>query len=255
MNLRLITLVAAGLLATSIARADSYSYKESFTRGGAFSATGSVSLENVNGNVDIRTWDKNEILIEGEKSAKTEEELKAIDLTIDLSDNRAAIKVRLPKRSGGWFGGNNVRGAVRFTLTVPATANLDRISTVNSGVTLEGVRGKANIETVNGGIRATNVGGSAHLETVNGRITADLDHVAASQSLHFETVNGSVNINLPKDAGVALRTSVVNGRVSCDFPLTLTKSSGKRNLSGNIGDGSASLEAETVNGSIHIAQK
>ena len=246
---------AVGLLAAAIARADSYANKEPFSQTNPFSPTGTLSLENVNGNVEIRTWDKNEILIQGEKSAKTEEELKAIDLKIDVSESHAAIKVRLPKRSGGWFSGNTIRAAVQFTITLPATASLDRIETVNASVKLEGTRGKAHIETVNGSVRATNLGGSTTFETVNGRIDADFTAVAAGQTCSFETVNGSVHMVLPKDAGVALRTSVVNGHVDCDFPLTLTKSSGRRNLSGNIGDGRASLSAETVNGSIHISRR
>jgi DUF4097 and DUF4098 domain-containing protein YvlB len=255
MKLRLVAILATSLVAGVFARADDYSFKEPFKKTGAFRTTGSVTLENVNGNVEIRTWDKNEILIEGEKSAKTEEELKAVDLTMDVSESRAAIKVRLPKRSGSWFSGSTIRASVRFTLTVPVTAVLDRIATVNASVSVDGARGKAHVETVNGNIQAANLGGSARCETVNGRINATFTSIAGGQEFSFETVNGSVTVALPKDAGVALRTSVMNGHVDCDFPLTLTKSSGKRNLSGTIGDGRASLEAETVNGSIHIEQR
>ena len=255
MKLRLFVAIATSLVAAVVARADDYSFKEPFTKTGAFSATGSITLENVNGNIEIRTWDRNEILIEGEKSAKTEEELKAVDLTMSVSESRATIKVRLPKRSGSWFFGNTIRASVRFTLTVPATAVLEKIETVNATVSVDGTRGKAHVETVNGNIHATNLGGSARLETVNGQINATFASVSAGQEFSFETVNGSVTVALPENAGVALRTSVVNGHVDCEFPLTLTKSSGRRNLSGTIGDGRASLKAEAVNGSIHIEQR
>jgi DUF4097 and DUF4098 domain-containing protein YvlB len=255
MKLRLVAILATSLIAVAFARADDYSFKEPFKRTGAFSATGAITLENVNGDIDIRTWDKNEILIEGEKSAKTEEELKAVDLAMDVSESHAAIKVRLPKRSGGWFSDGTIRASVRFSLTIPAKAILERVATVNATVSVDGARGKAHVETVNGNIYTTNLGGSARCRTVNGQIKADFADVSAGQELTFGTVNGSIKVRLPKDAGVALRTSVVNGRVDCDFPLTLTNSSGKRNLSGTIGDGRASLKAETVNGSIHIEQR
>ena len=255
MKFQHVAILIAGLAAAVLARADDYSFKDSFQRTGAFSPTGLVAVQNVNGGIEIRTWDKNEILIEGEKSAKTEDELKAIELTIDLSESRAAIKVRLPKRSGGWFSGQTIRASVRFTLTVPATAVLDRITTVNAGVSVNGARGRTQIETVNGNIHATDLGGSARIKTVNGRINAAFASVAAGQESSFGTVNGSITIALPQGAGVALRTSVVNGHINCDFPLTLTASSSHRHLSGTIGDGRASLAAETVNGSIHIAQR
>ena len=255
MKLRLFALLATSLVAVVLAHADDYSFKEPFKKTGAFSATGSVTLENVNGGVEIRTWDKNEILIEGEKSAKTEEELKAVDLTIDLSESRAAIKVRLPKRSGTWFSGNTIRASVRFTLTVPATAVLDRIATVNGSISVDGARGSAHLDTVNGNIHAVDLGGSARCKTVNGQIKGTFTSVAAGQDLSFETVNGTVIVELPKDAGLALRTSVVNGHVDCDFPLTLTESSDRHHLRGTIGDGRAALKAGTVNGSINIEQR
>ena len=255
MKLHLAAILAASLVAAATVRADDYSFKEPIQQTGAFSPTGSLTLENVNGDVEIRTWDRNEIRIEGEKSARTEEELKAVELTIDLSESRALIKVRLPKRSGGWFSGNTVRASVRFTLTVPATAVLERIVTVNGSVSVTGTRGEAQVETVNGNIRAENLGGSARLKTVNGRINAAFASLAAGQKTACHSVNGSITAALPKDAGVALQTSVVNGHVTCDFPLTLASSSGKRHLSGTIGDGRAALEAGTVNGSIHIESR
>ncbi|HEX2855673.1 MAG TPA: DUF4097 family beta strand repeat-containing protein [Opitutaceae bacterium] len=246
--------VALGLIllfTAAFARAG-YDFKETFTRAGAFDSTGAVVLENVNGNIDIRTWDKNEILIEGEKSAKTGEELALIDLQIELSAERAAIEVRLPKRAGGLFSSNgNIRAAVRFKITVPKNAVLEKISGVNGSVALEDIRGSVNAGTVNGGVKASNLGGDAKLATVNGAIDAGFSHVTAEQKLSFNTVNGQVVVRLPKDAGAVVRGSVVNGGISCDFPLTLGTAKG-RNISGTIGDGRASLKAETVNGRVHI---
>lgn len=244
----LLVLSLAFLTAAAL-RADDYAFKEAFTRAGAFSPDGKISLENVNGSIEVRTWEKNEILVEGEKSAKTEDELKLIELTIDLSDSNAAIKVRLPKRHADW--GNNIRAAVRFTLTVPATANLARISSVNSSIKVDGVRGSMNLDSVNGGIRATGLGADARLKTVNGSIHAVLATVGAQQRLGFDTVNGQINVSLPQDAGAELQASVVNGRIHCDFPLTLS-AKGRHSLHGKIGDGRALLKAESVNGSIHI---
>jgi Putative adhesin len=246
-------LLAVLFFAHSLARAEDYQFKAPFTRSGAFSPTGEITLENVNGSVEIRTWDKNEILIEGERSAKTDEELGLIDLKIDLSESRAGIKVRLPKRSGVFFSSGNIRAVVRFKVTVPATATLAKISTVNSSVLIEGARGRVNASSVNGGVRANGLAGPAKLETVNGAINARFDAVAAQQELSFKTVNGQVIVSLPKDAGVQLRGSVVNGSIKCDFPLELgQKDKRGRSLSGKIGDGRATLEAETVNGSVHI---
>jgi len=252
MKLHLLSYLALGLLTAGLARAD-YSFKEAFTKSVPFHANGEVSLENVNGNVEIRTWDKNEIRIEGEKSAKTDEELKLIELSMDITESAADIKVKLPKRPGGMFSGNgNIRAAVKFTLTVPADAVLKNISTVNSSVSVDGVRGSVSLKTVNGGIRAQSIGGEGHFHTVNGSIHVASTVLGAGQKLFCESVNGGITVALPKDSGFELHTSVVNGHVDCDFPIELGKKRHGKSISGKIGDGRASVEARTVNGGVNI---
>jgi DUF4097 and DUF4098 domain-containing protein YvlB len=252
MKTRLLPLLAFTLLAATSARADDDQFKESFTRSAAFQSTGRVSLQNVNGDISIETWDKNEIRIEGEKFARTEAELERIELTIELSETAADIKVHLPKRATGWFGNNSIRGGVRFKLMVPATADLARIKTVNSSVDVNGARGPAHLETVNGRIRAHNLGGHAKLSTVNGQIDASFVEVSSNADLSFNTVNGSVKLTLPENTGAQLHASVVNGHVDCEFPIEMKGRVGGKRISGKIGDGRAKLSAESVNGSVKI---
>lgn len=248
------TLVAllAAVFAVSLP-AENYSFTETFSRTASFSATGRMVLENVNGDVDIRTWDKNEILVEGEKSAKTEEELKLIELTVELKESRAVIKARLPKRPGFFTG--NIRAAVRFKITLPATVSLEKISVVNSTVRLNDVRGSVDAESVNGSIHAHNLAGSTNLQLVNGEIDADIAAVASGQKLSFHTVNGTIAVQLPADLGADTHASVVNGNIDCDFPLTVHGRFVGKNLSGKIGDGRAELSAESVNGTIHFKKR
>lgn len=255
MTIRSFFFFAAALFGAAAVQAETYSFKEPFSRSGAFHATGKVSLENVNGDIVVEAWDKNEIKIEGEKSAKTAEELKQIELAIDLTDDRANIVVHLPKRSGGFFGGTTIRAAVSFKLMVPAAVSLDQIKTVNSSVDVNGVRGDTQIETVNGGIHARDLGRSARLETVNGKVEASFVSLDAHQELSFKSVNGSIKTTLPPETGFKLNASVVNGHVSCDFPIDGQDHKKARRLTGSVGDGRVTLNAESVNGSIQIARR
>lgn len=243
-----VTLLA---FAAASARAD-YSHKEPFTKTAPFLANGTLSLENVNGDVEIRAWDKNEIRIDGEKSAETEEELKRIELTMDVSEAHAGIKVHLPKRSGGWFGGNTIRANVHFTITLPAGASIEKLQVVNSGVKIDGVHGNVRAESVNGTIKAAGLAGDVHLETVNGSIRAEFATVKGAQKLAFETVNGSIHVRVPANTGASVHAETVNGHISTDFPLTVNGHWIGRNLKGTIGDGQASIKAQTVNGGINL---
>ena len=247
MKFAVVAAIALTLAATSFAHAAAV--KESFSKVGKFAATGRLTLENVNGDVTIRTWDRPEIQIDGEKSAKTAEDLKAIELTIDLTDNHAGIRVRLPKRRG-WFG-QPIDGRVTFTITLPATASVDGVKTVNSSVFADGLRGTAHIETVNGRIHAEHLAGPAVFRTVNGGLKAQFD-VVADQSIALHSVNGSVEVAIPADANAKLSASVVNGGINCDFPTEVKGRFVAKSLRGPIGTGAASLNAETVNGSVRI---
>ena len=250
MKTRILLIAMAAFVGSTLLRAEDYSSKEPFSQTATFSPTGKITVENVNGDIDIQTWDRNEILIEGEKSAKTDEELKLIDLTIDLKESNTAIKVRLPKRSGLFS--NNIRASVSFKITVPATVSLDKIAVVNSSVRIKDVRGSVNAESVNGRVSAHNLAGNVKLETVNGEIVAEVSSVAAGQKLSFQTVNGSIAVKLPADTGADTQASVVNGIIDCDFPLTVQGRIVGKKLSGKIGDGRATLSAESVNGSIRF---
>lgn len=250
MKLHLPVLLLGLSLATPLVRG-AYSHKEAFSKTAAFNPTGSVVVDNVNGSVEIQAWDKNEISIAGEKSAKTDEELQRIELTIDLAPDRATVKVRLPKR-GGFFGGT-IRASVRLKLMVPAHAVIKEANSVNGSITLAGLQGPVEAHTVNGRIVARDLAADAELHTVNGSIQAGFATVAAGQHLEFKTVNGSVAITLPADAGVAFHAGTVNGHIDCDFPLRLEGGRvSQRKLDGTIGDGRATLRAGTVNGSIAL---
>ena len=251
MKLSLLGLVAFGLVTAIGVRADDYAFKEPFDKSGAFNATGAVVVDNVNGNVEVRAWDKNEIRISGEKSAKTEEELKAIDLTIDQSPDRAVVKVKLPKR-GGMFFGDSIRANVRITISVPATAKLEKIATVNGGVDIAGMSGGVQAESVNGHLKVTDLTGSVKLSTVNGGIDARFASLPAGSKVDTDTTNGGITLALPANAAASVDATTVNGGMHCDFPLEVSGKFIGRSIHGTIGGGGASVKASTVNGGVKI---
>lgn len=247
-------LLAASLLFTTAARAG-YSHTEPFSEKSAFRGDAVLVIENVNGHVEVRAWDRNEIEIVGEKSAETAEELKQIDLKLHVSDRRAEIKVQLPKRKGGWMRGGSIRAAVKLTVRVPASVTLEEVRVVNSSVVIDGMRGRVNASSVNGSLQGDGLGTGVAFRTVNGSIKVRVVDVAAKRSLEFGTVNGAITVELPRDAGVSISARTVNGRVTSDFPLSMHKAFMNQSAEGTAGDGALRLEASTVNGSIKLAAR
>jgi DUF4097 and DUF4098 domain-containing protein YvlB len=246
-ELRFPALVLTGLVLAAAAPA---AVTEKFVQTYPLTADGSIHLENVNGDIDIVAWDKAEVTLEAEKRGKTEADLAKVTLEIDSSPARLAVKTKYAKAS--LFG--NVNASVRYKLMVPAGARLERIDSVNSDITVTGVRGAVKLDTVNGRITATGLAADAHLESVNGSLSAEFTSLDGVREVKLESVNGRASVALPKGANARIDADSVNGSVSIDQQVKLGKMR-RHSLTGQIGEGGPEISLETVNGGISIKEK
>ena len=145
---------------------------------------------------------------------------------------------------------------VQFHLTVPRTAVLSGIETVNGSVTVSNFTNQTNVSAVNGQVTATNLRGAANLSTVNGTVVADFDRLEPGSKISLETVNGKVNLTIPSDSSATVKAESVNGNITNDFGLPVRK--GKyvgRDLYGKLGSGDTNVKLESVNGELAILKK
>ena len=250
-KLRLPLLALAGALCVAAASASEVTEKSTQTH--PLAAGGSVALSNMNGDVDIVAWDRDEVQIVAEKFARDEERLARISIDVDARPDRITIKTKYPQSERSWFVGkaNRNPGGVRYTLRVPARLAHLKVDVMNSAVTVEGVRGDVKIATMNGRIEATGLAGDAELDSMNGRIFASFVTVRHGQQIKLDTMNGSCTVEVPRDAGAAVRASTMNGRVRAELPITVERSS-RRSLRGTLGDGGARITLESMNGSLTL---
>lgn len=246
---RLSTLLLASVVVLTAASAK---VTEKFSQTYPLSAGGKVSLGNMNGDVEIVAWDRPEVSVEAEKSAKDDEALKRIEIIVEADKDRVTIKTKHHRDTErSWWNRGNQAGSVRYTLRVPAELASLKVEVMNSNVTTERVRGDVKIATMNGRVRATGLTGDTSIDTMNGRIFASFDKVGAGQKLSLDTMNGSCEVELPADASAHVVAGTMNGRVSSELPMTIERSS-RRSLRGNIGKGEASLTLDSMNGSLKL---
>jgi hypothetical protein len=238
-------LLASALTATAFAAG---TVSEKIAQTYPFNADGVVSLAGVNGSVEIVGWDKNEVSLEAEKIASDAEGLARMQIVIEHSPAHLTVKTE-HERKWKLFGGH--RAEVRYKLRVPATATLKKIDVVNASITVRGVTGYVDLDTVNGAIDAEGLASGGRFDTVNGSIRATFVRVSAQDRIVLDTVNGSCDLALPADAAFELKADTVNGRISCDFPLTLTKQ-GRTDLAGSAHGGGASVVLDSVNGALSV---
>lgn len=222
---------------------------ESFTQTYPLTATGTVRLENVNGSVEIIGWDQASVKLEAVKTGPSKEDLEHIHLRIDSEPDRLSVKTEYDRKSfrRSW------QGEVRYTLHVPAKANLERIGAVNAGLHVRDVLGPVTLKTVNGSIEASGLTGAGSFETVNGSMKVAYASLAGINELSLRTVNGGCTLILPKFAAFTVNSSTVNGSVHAEGELKLEKT-GRGHYRATSGSGGPAISFHSVNGGLRIRE-
>jgi hypothetical protein len=204
-----------------------------------------------NGGIRVRGWDRGDVLVRAriEASADTEAEARRLvsGVRVDLSGGRVrADGPETNNRDESWN--------VSFEISVPRTAMLT-LNTNNGGISIEDFRGTATFHAHNGGLSLNNVGGDLRGGTTNGGVTVSVggDHWDGP-GLDVETRNGGITLDLPKGFSAELEAGTTRGRVSIDFPITVTGAIG-RHIETTLGSGGPRVRAITTNGAVSIRQR
>lgn len=225
--------------------------REEFHQTYPLEAQGRVELENVNGNVRIVTWDRQEIQVDAVKHARKQADLDAAKIDVEPRADRIRIRTKYPE--GRNRKNHKTDASVDYTLTVPRQSRLNKVSTVNGNVQIENVCGDVAASSVNGAVTADGLSGKVELSTVNGSVKADF--AALNKAVSLQSVNGAVRLSLPPEANADLSAHTLNGGIQSDFSLAIKKHFPVgQNLDARLGQGGTEIALSTVNGGIHIGR-
>jgi len=224
--------------------------REEFHQSYPLSPNGRVILRNLNGAVRVTGWDRAEVQVSAVKKAETQQALDETHIEINASGDMIDIRTRYPE------GERRNAPSVDYTISVPRTAVLEKINTVNGSVRIEGVAGPVKAGSVNGAVEVKGALGELDLSSVNGRVLASFDQTLA-QDVRLHTVNGAVDIALPPNAGAQLVASTVHGSIDSEFdlPVRRVKFGPGSDIRATIGGGGPQVKLNTVNGSIHLRRR
>jgi len=239
-----VALFASGSVFASVTEEETFSF--TLDDGGRF------AISNVNGSITITGEAGNQVEIVATKKADNQKDLDNIEIEISHSASEIVVDTEVGD-SDKWFSFGNNSGEVRYEVTLPAGTVLDSVDTVNGDVNISGVSGEVVAESVNGDLEISGLADDAALSTVNGSIEAEFVKLEGQQRVKAETVNGRVTIILPADADVDVSADTLNGGINArDFNLETEEGFVGSDLNGKIGNGSARLNIDTVNGSVKI---
>jgi DUF4097 and DUF4098 domain-containing protein YvlB len=206
----------------------------------ALQSGGKLKVSNVNGDIAISAWDKNEVALTAKFKSTGNGEYPRIEA--DSNSSSLELIVKYPKEK------ENQGGSCEMELKVPRRI-VGNISTVNGKVALSNLQGEQKIATVNGNIAMENIGGSLKASTVNGGIQGELQKLEGD--LKISTVNGSIKVKLIDPDG-KFKASTVNGSVKLQNHSAKDLEINKGSTKATFGSGRNNLTFSTVNGSITV---
>jgi DUF4097 and DUF4098 domain-containing protein YvlB len=230
---------------------------EEFHQSYPLSATGRVSIQNVNGDVHIAVWDQNEVKVDAVKRAYQRERLDEAKIDVVNTADSVRIKTEYPDRNQTFTDEGprryNNPATVDYTLTIPRKAHLDSAELVNGSLEIEGAEGDVKAASVNGQLKARGLVGEVKLSTVNGGVEATMTRLDDSKAVSLNSVNGGIVLILPANVGAQIKASTVHGGITNDFGLTVNDGQYVgHDLSGQIGSGGPRIRLSNVNGSIAV---
>jgi hypothetical protein len=218
----------AGLLAAAFAMAAcditigaaEYSVREQKT----FTVTGAVrlSVTTFDGSIEVRGWDRNEVLAEVEKRGPDQATVDKIQVKAVQDGN--AITIDVPKPSPLSTTGFRRSPSATLVVSVPiATAVTARSG--DGSITIRRVNGKADLDTDDGSVRVEELKGDVTIRTGDGSV--DARHIEGGarintgdgsvraegvlRAVDIETRDGSVDVNARKGSAVESEWTVTTG--------------------------------------------
>ena len=120
----LTPLVAVLLFAGIAASLSAETLREEFSKRYSIASGGSFSVHNVSGNLEIVSWNEDEVLVEASKVVKTvgrdraEEAIAALKIEVDESPNEIVVRTTLPGcTSSEYFGHSRSISKRRFIVS------------------------------------------------------------------------------------------------------------------------------------------
>jgi DUF4097 and DUF4098 domain-containing protein YvlB len=220
-------------------------------------AGGRLEISNVNGKIEVEPASGDSIEVVAEKSVRAssaeaaKDALSRIEIQETVSPDDVRIETKLQKRSG-FLGG--LSQEVHYRVKVPATLEV-RVTTVNGGIEVSGLKGRVTAEATNGGVKARDVSGPIDASTTNGGVEVDLTRVAESGA-KLGCTNGGISLTLPTDAKASISARITNGGINTSgVNIETTGENSRRHLEGRMNGGGPRIEIDGTNGGIRIASR
>jgi DUF4097 and DUF4098 domain-containing protein YvlB len=251
-----VSVLLAGSACVDIVGADMGRFVDRQEKRFTTSGTPDIDLSTFDGSIEIRPWDKSDVLVVIEKRAANKAGTDSIDIRAEQNGNHVNVEAKVPEHGRVFsFSWRSSRSA-RLIVSAPASSNIVARSGDGS-IDIEHIDGRVELRSGDGSIRASSLhgdlrahtgDGSIRLDDVNGALDADTGDgsIAASGTftrVHARSGDGGVTIHAASGSSASTDWDITTG----DGSVTLELPDGfSGELDAHSGDGSVRLHDLTV---------
>lgn len=282
--------LALGAMATSACTVTVDSQSQIVREEKRFAVSGrpDVRLTTFDGSIEIRSWDRQEVVIEVEKRGATKEAIDSLQIQSSQTGNVIELEVKRPHSEA--FNGVGFHRTPTASLIVSLPRRSDvKARSGDGSIKLEAVAGRIELRTEDGSIRVSDASGellfdtgdgSVSVDSAEGKLVAETDDGGVSVSGKLTSVrlrsgdgsiafralpgttvvddweittgDGSVSVYMPPDVAAELDASTGDGAISNDLQVTTSGEATRRALRGRLGSGGKLIRIRTGDGSIRL---
>lgn len=228
--MKLTRIPAAALLAalafSSPAAAAEPQETERVDRTAAIRAGGQLRIKNFSGTVTITGSRRGDVAIHAIRRASRD---RLDHIKLDVRETSSGVTIEANKKDDGWRDRDNNVVETELEIQVPDDITVD-------------------VDVFSSDVRVTDVSGRQRVHTFSGTIEVS----GAAGSIDAETFSGDIELKLAQGAGGRVDFDSFSGSLRADGGM-LTRSSGRRHVTGDIGTGGGSdYHFKTFSGDVRI---
>ncbi len=229
---------------------DDFSAQEEFRQKYLLAPNAQVTVNNINGWVDIGISDTPTAEVYIVRSARRTEDLAFSQVKVTATSSSLVIQ----SVNDNQYRNRRPEIRERITLKLPRQVALVT-SSVNGNVRIGAMAGSLRIDDINGKVTINQATGYAQIAGINGNVTLNLEQLNP-QGLRVRGINGKVTLLFKASLNADLEVRGLNGKVLSDLPDVKINSLDEddNTVQVRLGRGGIPIQISGVNGSVQLAR-
>lgn len=188
-----------------------------------------LRVENVVGSITVTGTNGPNAVIDTTKFAGHQDSIYNTQVNVERNGSEIDLHTRFIKT--GWF---SSRGAgVDYVIAVPSNASV-------------------HLANVSGPITVRNMSGDVEVQEVSGPVHAVLGRVDGNRDIRVNSVSGGVTLALAQNSDVTVNARTVTGPIQAFFSTSGKRGIVGQEVHGRVGNGSATIDVNSVSGNVSI---